>query len=57
MAWLPGRVACAGAAQRSAAVRHTHALAELQDVHDVTAQRLQLQAGGYQMVDLPLVLR
>ena len=51
------QAACAGAAQRSAAARHTHALAELQDVQDVTAQRLQLQAGGQQMVDLPLVLR
>ena len=51
------QAACTGAAQRSAAARHTHALAELQDVQDVTAQRLQLQAGGHQMVDLPLVLR
>ena len=48
------QAACTGAAQRSAAARHTHALAELQDVQDVTAQRLQLQAGGHQMVDLPL---
>ena len=43
------QAACTGAAQRSSAARHTHALAELQGVAE---QRLQLQIDGRQQVEL-----
>ena len=43
------QAACTGAARHSSAVRHTHALTELQDVAE---QRLQLQIGGRQRVEL-----